>query len=223
MKLSANTRNILKNFAAINPNMVFDSGSVISTISEAKSILAEATIAETFKSRFGIYDLNEFLSVLSLFDDPDLEFAEDSVTISEGKNSVRYFYADIASLTYPQKKVSMPKCELEVDLTDDTLERIKRAASVLGHATLEISGNKGVITATVSDLKNSSANRYSIELDSKNACKEKFSFIIVIGNLKMLPGAYKLSVSSKLVSNFKHAEGHAQYWVALDKNSTFGS
>ena len=72
MKLSENTINLLKNFAGINPNMVFKAGSSIATIAEAKNIMASATVTETFPQEFGIYDLNEFLSTLTLVDNPEL-------------------------------------------------------------------------------------------------------------------------------------------------------
>jgi len=74
MQLSENTVNILKNFAGINANLVFKPGQALSTISEAKTIMAKAQIDETFSNEFGVYDLNEFLSVMNLVDAPVLTF-----------------------------------------------------------------------------------------------------------------------------------------------------
>ena len=61
MKLSEQTIEILSNFSGINPNMVFKEGNTLSTISEAKNILASATIEERIPREFGLYDLGEFL------------------------------------------------------------------------------------------------------------------------------------------------------------------
>ena len=46
MKLSNETIGVLKNFASINSNIVINTGSEVRTISEAKSILAKATVTE---------------------------------------------------------------------------------------------------------------------------------------------------------------------------------
>ena len=90
MKLSQDTLNVLKNFGTINSNLVFRPGMPLATMSEAKTIMASATIEETFPHVFGVYDINELLSVMSMFDDPELKFAEDmnSVSIVQGKRSV---------------------------------------------------------------------------------------------------------------------------------------
>jgi hypothetical protein len=44
---------------------------------------------------------------------------------------------------------------------------------------------------------------------------------MVIGNLKMLPGDYTVSISSKLISHFKNTNLPVEYWIALEKTSTF--
>ena len=223
MKLSETTLDVLKNFSAINPNMVFKPGKAISTISEAKNIMANATIEDEIPTAFGIYDLNEFLSTLTLVSEPDLEFTKDSVVITDGATSIKYFYSAPELLTAPSKQVNMPKADVKLALTADVINKIKKAASVLGHATLEIAGNKGKVTVSVADLKNETANKYSIVVDESNACKENFSFVMVIGNLKMLPGDYDVSISAKLISHFKNTAQPVEYYIALEKTSTYGS
>ena len=221
MKLSENTINLLKNFAGINPNMVFKPGSSIATIAEAKNIMASATITESFPQEFGIYDLNEFLSTLALVENPELSFSEDSITIKDGKTSIRYFYASMDLLTAPSKQVTMPNPEVTFILSEDVLNKVKRASAVLGHANIEIKGENGKIVVNLTDAKNASANKYSIVVDENNACKEAFSFILVIGNLKMVSGDYTVEISSKLISHLKHTTLPVEYWIALEKTSTF--
>ena len=53
MILSDDTLNVLKNFATINPNLVLKPGQRVSTISEAKTIMASAEIVEDFPQEFG--------------------------------------------------------------------------------------------------------------------------------------------------------------------------
>ena len=74
MKISDTTKSVLKNFADINQNLLVQPGQELKTISTMKNILAKAKIEEEFTSEFGIYDLSEFLGVLSLFKRPTFSF-----------------------------------------------------------------------------------------------------------------------------------------------------
>ena len=221
--LSEDTINVLKNFATINPNLVFTPGQKVKTISEAKTIMARADIVEDMPKEFGVYDLNEFLSVYNLVDQPTLEFEDKSVLINGANNQVvRYFFSETEILTTPQKDIQMPDAELGFTLTDDILNQIRKAAAVLGHTELSLKGDNGVITASVVDTNDSTSNSFSYELDRDNACKESFNFIVSIPNLKLLPGDYFVSISSKLISNWTNNNYPIEYFVALEKNSSFG-
>ena len=48
----------------------------LSTMSAMKNIVAQAEVTERFPQEFAIYDLNEFLSALSLFEEPELNFQD---------------------------------------------------------------------------------------------------------------------------------------------------
>ena len=221
--LSEDTINVLKNFATINPNLVFTPGQKVKTISEAKTIMARADIVEDMPKEFGVYDLNEFLSVYNLVDQPTLEFEDKSVLINGANNQVvRYFFSETEILTTPQKDIQMPDAELGFTLTDDILNQIRKAAAVLGHTELSLKGDNGVITASVVDTKDTTSNSFSYELDRDNACKNDFNFIVSIPNLKLLPGDYFVSISSKLISNWTNNNYPIEYFVALEKNSSFG-
>ena len=221
--LSEDTINVLKNFATINPNLVFTPGQKVKTISEAKTIMAHADIIEDMPKEFGVYDLNEFLSVYNLVEQPSLEFEDKSVLINGANNQVvRYFFSETEILTTPQKDIQMPDAELGFTLTDEILNQIRKAAAVLGHTELSLKGDNGVITASVVDTKDNTSNSFSYELDRDNACVESFNFIVSIPNLKLLPGDYFVSISSKLISNWTNNNYPIEYFVALEKNSSFG-
>ena len=229
MNLSNDTLNVLKNFASINPNIVFQPGQKLKTISESKTIMARADIVEDMPKEFGIYDLNEFLSVFNLIENPVLEFEDKSVLVSteEGGNQlsnqqkVRYYFSETDILTSPTKDIQMPNAEIGVNLSEDILNQIRKAAAVLGHTELSLIGENGLVTASVVDTKDSTSNSYTIELDKDNACKNDFNFIVSIPNLKLLPGDYFVSISSKLISNWTNSNYPIEYFIALEKNSTF--
>jgi len=221
MNLSNDTLNVLKNFASINPNIVFQPGQQLKTISESKTIMARADIVEDMPKEFGIYDLNEFLSVFNLIENPALEFEDKSVLISTPEQKVRYYFSETDILTSPQKDIQMPNAELGVSLSEDILNQIRKAAAVLGHTELSLKGENGLVTASVVDTKDSTSNSYTIELDKDNSCKNDFEFIVSIPNLKLLPGDYFVSISSKLISNWTNSNYPIEYFIALEKNSTF--
>jgi len=226
MELSNFTMQTLKNFSSINPNLVIHPGKTIMTMSEAKNILAQATVPEEFDKTFGIYDLSEFLSVINLFDTANLKL-EDSFAIigdTSGRAKIKYFFSDIEMLTSPSKPINMPQADVTFTLDQNTFSNLKRAASALGHSEVSITGSNGVITLTIIDSTNSTSNTYSIDVDGEYK-SENFNFILNISNLRMIPSDYKVEISSKLISQFTSTsdEMDLRYWVALEKSSTYNA
>jgi hypothetical protein len=223
MELSNNTLNILRNFSGINQNLLIKEGNTIKTISEAKNVLATAVVEEQFPQPFGIYDLNEFIGVLGLVDGPRLQFEDESVTVgdSTGRSKVRYFFSPEETLTTPQKDINMPEAEVKFNLDSDTLNKVKKAAATRGHSEVSVSVKDGSLCLSVVESQNSTSNAFSIDIDGEFSTPN-FSFVININNLKIIPGDYSVELSSKFISRFIHKELNVQYWIALEKTSTFG-
>jgi len=223
MELTDNTLSVLKNFSGINQNLLIREGNTIKTISEAKNILAAATVTESFPQSFGIYDLNEFIGVIGLVKEPSLKFDDESVTVSDasGRSNVKYFFSPEETLTTPQKDINMPDAEVKFTLDAHTLNLIKRAASTLGHDEVSVTAKNGTLSLSVVENQNSTSNAFSIDVDGEFT-NENFNFIMSISNLKMIPGDYQVEMSSKFISRFTHKEMNVQYWIALEKTSTFG-
>jgi hypothetical protein len=224
VSISNDTLSVLRNFSSINPNVVLKPGQEVKTISEAKNILAVADIAEDFPTEMGIYDLNEFLSVVNLVNDPQLSFGDNHVDVVGGNSKVKYFFSDSSILTTPQKDITMPDCEVTVSFTDDILSQIRKAASALGHSEMSISATEDGVNIKVFDSKDSSANIYNIQLANDASYKEgQFEFVININNLKLLDGDYEVNISSKLISEWKNTTKPVRYYIALEKNSNYNS
>jgi hypothetical protein len=221
MKLSKDTIALLKNFASINPNLVITPGNTIKTITEAKSILASATIAESFTQTLGIYDLNEFVSALSLVEDPDVTVEEATVVISGSNTTVRYRLADPEILTKPTKNVTMPPADVKVTLTADVLNKVRKGASVLGHVSVSLRSENGSIALAVVDPKNTAANSYIVDLGVKTDAKFNFDFLLT--NLRFVDGDYVLEVSSRLISKWSATSSDLSYLVALEKTSAYSA
>ena len=220
MKISSETISILKNFSGINANLVFKPGKELKTISEAKTIMATASILEDFPVEFGVYDLNEFLSLYNLMEDPTLDFSEKYLTISDGSQKIKYYYSEVDILTQPSKDINMPECEVVLDLSMENLQKIQKAAAVLGHSELSFIGDGNSVVASVFNEKDSTANTFDIDLGIGTS--ETFNYVFSISNLKMLQGDYKVSISSRLISNWRNADNPLDYFIALEKSSSFG-
>jgi len=224
MELNDGTLQILKNFSGINQNILINQGKTLKTISEARSVVATAIVDAEFEKSFGIYDLNEFIGVLSLVDTPRLKFDDEYVTIgdSTGRSKVKYFFSAEETLTTPSKDITMPTADVKFVLTNDTLAKLKRAASTLGHSEVSITNSGGSLGLSVVDSQNSTSNAFSIDVDGEFAADSVFNFVLNIGNLKILPGDYDVEISSKLITQFSHKEMNVRYWIALEKTSTYG-
>mgnify|MGYP003642180888 CR=1 FL=1 len=223
MELTEKTLDVLKNFATINSNIVITEGNVVKTVSEAKNVLSSSTLDVNFPKTFGLYDLNEFLSTLSLVDSPRVTFDDNFATISDGsgRSRVKYFFSDPENLTSPAKEIIMPETEVNFTLDRATLGRIKKAASVLGHTEVAVSAKNGVIMLSVIDNNDKTSNAFSIDVDG-TFVNENFEFVFNISNLKMIDGDYVVGISSKLISHFVNEASGIEYWVALEKKSKYG-
>tara|TARA_B100000035_G_C20853271_1_gene488417 strand:- start:93 stop:773 length:681 start_codon:yes stop_codon:yes gene_type:complete len=224
MKLTENTVNVLKNFSTINPNLLVKEGSTITTMSAMKNILAKADVDEQFNQQFAIYDLNEFLSSTSLFKEPVIDFQDQYLTIKEEAakgTKLNYFYSDPSVVTSPSKMITMPSVDVCFEITSDTLNQLKKAASVIQAPDLVLKKENGQTTMTVSDKKNDTANNYSIEVNTTSDKSKSFEFYYKVENLKLLPGTYDVSVSSKNISHFKSKTNNVEYWIALEPESKY--
>ena len=220
MKLSDSTLAVLKNFAGINNSILVKKGNQLRTISVAKNILAEAEIPEDFPRDVAIYDLNQFLNGLSLHQDPNLDFTEDShITIKEGKRRVKYFYADPqVIIAPPDKEINLPTQEICFQLESNSLEKLVKAAAVYQLPDLSVIGKNNEIHMVVRDKKNDTSNEYSIYVGETDS---KFELNFKMENIKIIPGPYDVVISSKLLSEFTNKQYNLKYFIALEPDSTF--
>ena len=222
MKLSEHTVDVLKNFASINQNLVIKEGSTLTTMSAMKNIVAKAEVEESFDKEVAIYDLNEFLASISLFTSPILEFDDGFVTIKEEnnpKNSLKYFYSDPSVVTSPNKTITMPSKEVSFKLGGEDLNKLKRAAGVIGAPDLVLEKTNTGSFLTVKDKKNDTANTFSLDVNTQS--DGDFNFYFKVENLKVMDGDYDVEISSKNISHLSSKSKDVEYWVALEPESSY--
>lgn len=218
MKITKTTVDILRNFASINQNILVKQGTTLTTRTVAKNLFASATVDTIFPQDFGIYNLSQFLGVLSLFSDPEIDLSDRSMTISQGKNRVQYMFAAPDVLDYPEKAIAMPPTDASFELTEENLKSLLKAGAVLSSTDLNIEGDGTSITCTVLDPKNVSANTFSVEV---GATSRIFSIFIKLENLKLLTGKYVVSLSDKKIAQFANANIEYSLYIANERNSVW--
>ena len=220
MKLSDETVSVLKNYSTINQNLMIKSGQALTTMSAMKNIVAKATVAENFERDIAIYDMDVFLSSMSLFTSPEMDFQDDFVVMrSEGSNSsLKFWYSDPSVVTSVTKDITMPECEVKFSLSSDILSNVQKAAAVIGAPDMVLESG----SLRVTDKKNDTANAYSTEVVNGTDDMD-YKFWFKVENLKLLPGTYDVSVSSKRISHFKNTNVDIEYFIALEPESYFKS
>lgn len=219
MKISSNTKSILKNFSTINQGIKVKTGNKLETISNMKNILAVATVDENFPQDFSIYNLQEFLGASSLMNDPEFQFGDASLTISDDNSALSYFYASDGMVISPEKMINMPDAEIKIDISSTLLNELQKAAGVLGVSDLILRSDGTKITLEVTDKKNATSNTFSRTVGEGNGVSYVMNF--KIENLKVLDGNYEVFVSSKGISNFKNKDVDLEYFIALEPDSKY--
>jgi len=217
--LSKKTLDVLKNFSTINSSIVFRQGSTVRTISNAENILAKYTGEEVFPVDFAIYDLSQFLSGISLFSDPQLEFDnENFVNIRGGRQSARYYFSDpeITLKSAPEKNVKFPGADIQFNLSGEDLIQLQKASAVYSLPDLSFQSVEGenVIKLILSDKENDTSNTYE---QSISGCSTgTYSLDLKIENIRLLPGDYTVKVSKHLISEWTNQNLDLTYYIALE-------
>ena len=217
--LSKKTLDVLKNFSTINSSIVFRKGSTVRTISNAENILAKFTGEEVFPVDFAIYDLSQFLSGISLFSDPQLEFDnENFVSIRGGRQSAKYFFSDpeITLKSAPEKNVKFPGSDLQFNLTGEDLIALQKASAVYSLPDLTFQSIEGhdEIKLILRDKENDTSNTYDITVAGSST--GTYTLDLKIENIRLLPGDYTVKVSQHLISEWTNVNTDLTYYIGLE-------
>lgn len=221
MKIGQKTITLLKNFSSINQSLYITKGNVIRTMSEMKSVIAEVEVQEMFPRDFGIYNLNQFLGVIGLFEEADLDFDSTSVCV-KGNNgaSSKYFYADKATIRSipPEKSFVLPDVVVEFKVTESVMKGIMQAANVLQLPEIAIVGDGETISIQTTNVKNSTSNSFNHEVGMSS---KKFRMVFKVENMKMMAGSYDVAISSKKITQFKSTDSTLVYTIVNEALSTY--
>lgn len=229
MKISEETQQILRNFANINQSILLKPGNRVSTMSVMRNILASADVEEDFPVQFGIYDLPRFIGNLSIY--PELEFNDKFILMTDGQKSYKFMASDPSIIVFPTTTFKMsgsdndpddakdaPAADIDVVLTDTTLQTIKKVASINGLPDYALQTFDGDINFVALDKKNDTTD---IAKEPVGKSDVEFNMYFRAENLKFIEGDYNVGVSRDKISTFRHATKDVQYWVTLEQDSEY--
>lgn len=208
--MQKHTLDTLKNFASINNGIAIKKGSRLRTISVMDNLFATAALKEEFDRDFAIYDLNEFLATIGLFNDPKMEYKADHILISSGASKIKYFYSsDAVVYAAPEKDLAEPAALIKFTLTKSGLDELIKAASVM--KLKEVAFNSKGLRAF---NKSAGGNQYTASFDTEG--DDDGEYVVNIDNLKMVPGTYTVQVSDRFVLFKLQGDAELSYFVAVE-------
>ena len=223
MKISTNTLDVLKNFSEINQSILINKGKKLKTVSALKNILAHAEVEDDFPQDFAIYQLNEFIGVLSTMSNPDLTFHDKYVMLSQENGAcTKYFYAEPSVVIAPEKDITMPSEDINFTLLEKQYNDLLKMSSILQLNDILVKGcsRTGKIFLAVTNKKNDTSNDYSVQVGE--GVSDPFKMYFKTENLKMVAGDYNVHISSKGISHFENMTIKLDYWIALEPDSNYG-
>lgn len=217
MKFSERTLTILKSFASINKSILMKEGNVLKTVTPEKTLIAIAAIPDQIPAQACIYDLSRFLSILSLYKDPDVEFHDKYFMIKDGKQRTKYVYADISMIhAAPEKEIKIPSSDVVVNVSWNDMQSVIKAAGVLQFIEVAFVGEAGKIYLKAMNSAQENSDDYGVEIGETS---DEFKIIIKTDNLKLLPQDYQVTLCAKGISEFKGSD--VTYYVGIETKSTY--
>ena len=145
MKLSKDTIAILKNFASINSGILLSQGKFIMTRAVNGTTYAEANISDEIDFDVALYDLNSFLSILSLVsDDAEISMHTDgNIKIADTRSTVYWPAADKSTIVFPNKPIQFPVASVITEIKAEDLQQLLRVSRGLQIDTIAITNKDG--------------------------------------------------------------------------------
>lgn len=207
MKISEDTLKMLKWMATVNGGIKIDPGNEIYSKAESQAMACKCEISETFEKPFVTTNLQKFLSLVDLIDEPDFEFNDDSVIITsgDGKNKVRFLQSNPALVNQSNK---VPRDQegiaLEFRLLSEDLQKVFNSAKVLCVSDITLHTKDGNIFMTVSNKSmNNSSDYVDIKVGTVGDEDLNVSFAFKKQNLKLIQDYdYEVTVYSVGLAKF---------------------
>lgn len=201
------TLDVLRNCASINQGILIVEGNQIRTVAVMNNVFLTANVPDTFDREFAIYDLNEFLSTLSLFDKPEVAYKDDHILIAQHKSKIKYFYSAPSVVVSPPKDKRIKiEGSFTFRLPEPILNQLIKAASIMKLDTVEVT--QGGLRAF---NKKNGGNQYDVKIEDVTGELSE-SKLLTIELLKLLPRDYTVTIGDR-AAKFNSIDGDLEYII----------
>jgi hypothetical protein len=221
MKLTDQTFFVLKTLASINNTVLLRKGKLQRASSPGVTVIVDANLVEDFPVDFGVYDMSQFLAVLSTMKDPVLEFGDSIVNIKDDTGfDVTYRECAKNLISNPSQEdidglLANKVAGMEFVISDTVLGKVLKLASInsLSHVSLIDDGTAFTLQALT--LGNDLSNNVVVNLGASLGKVKKFNF--PVENLNFASDTYDVSISDSGFGIFVAKNKDLRYIVATER------
>jgi len=220
MQFTNNLIEVLRNYSIINSSILFKPGNIVSTRSKELNIVSMAKVNVEIPVEFAIYDLNEFLGILSILNEPKAEFTKNQVILKDDNKTVKYTFTNVDSIiSSPYKRIDISPNDVitQFYFSSSDFDNILKACSILKSKDVTIEGDSdtGEINIIAGNYKDKTSSSYII--GTKNINDEittNFRRVFNIDNLKLIKRNYVTTIPTSKLLQFESDDKAIVYWVA---------
>lgn len=216
MKINNELVDVLDSFSKINPHILIRPGNVIRTVNPGENVLGSYTYdGDDFGQEVGLGNIREFLSVIGLIENPELEFNDQMVIIKNDISKAVYFLT-APELVEMKNKNDIPPEESNIQfvLKNEDINKLRRASSMINAQKIIITSGNNIVNFTLVDEDNPTSNEFQLSIDAK--CEEGFEGAMFIEHLILMKGDYYVAISESGIALFMHNDISLKYWIILN-------
>lgn len=219
MILESTTKDILKNFSAINNQMLITPGKVIRSMSISEDLLAYANIKDEFTETCGVHDLSRLLGVLSIFTEPNVDFKPNVIEVSTDRQRINLTAAHPSMLKGSLDYEVELEGSVEFTLAALDLGKVVKATSMLSHSEVILRGRDGTLTFEGTNLKDPTSDTFSLDVGKTD---KTFEVFVPRDRFIFMNRDYQVTVSNDV--GLKLASPDVTYYICYiaDAQNDFG-
>jgi len=216
LKINNELVEVLDSFSKINPHILIRPGNTIRTVNPGENVLASYEYdGEGFDEEVGLGNIREFLSVIGLIENPELEFHDQMVIIKNDISKALYFLT-APELVEMKNKNDIPpeQSNIQFVLKNEDINKLRRASSMINAQKIIITSGDNNVNFTLVDEDNPTSNEFQLTIDAR--CEEGFEGAMFIEHLILMKGDYYVTISESGIALFMHNDISLKYWIILN-------
>lgn len=217
MKLSEGTIEALKNLSDINQGIYIEPGNTL--VTRNKRMSGAFTVPETFPIALGIYDLKKFITILSVYENSEIEFHDKYLTMTDGRMTTEYGYTDKSNIHTLDKPLKLPSVDVKFDLTKSDMKKILTVTRAMQYPHVALVSDGTEVCIQCFDVANKANRPTSIQMGFKYG--NEFNLIFEVDDIsKMVLDDYHVEICRKGFAQFTGK--NKVYSIVLQKDSSYG-